>query len=92
MEAATGDRLRDLIAALSARVTAGTVRIVCSGDRRADGRPDENLSAAEAAKRLGVSRSWLYSNAHGLPFTRHIGRRVLFSAQGLDRWSRDRQR
>ncbi len=92
MEAATDDRLRDLMAALLARVSAGTARIACRGDRQADGPTDENLSAAEAAKRLGMSRSWLYANAHRLPFARHIGRRVLFSAQGLERWSRNRER
>jgi excisionase family DNA binding protein len=51
---------------------------------------DRNLDAAEAARRLGISRDWLYRNAARLPFAVRIGRRVLFSAQGLDRWNRSR--
>jgi excisionase family DNA binding protein len=53
---------------------------------------DENLSADEAARRLGVSKEWVYKNAKGkkLPFTVTIGRRVLFSARGLERWSQQR--
>jgi len=51
--------------------------------------PDRNVSAAEAARRLGMSRDWLYRNAAKLPFTVKIGRRVLFSARGLERWNRN---
>jgi hypothetical protein len=49
---------------------------------------DVNLSAEIAAKRLGVSVDWLYKKAATLPFARRIGRRVLFSERGLDRWNR----
>jgi predicted DNA-binding transcriptional regulator AlpA len=51
--------------------------------------PDENISAAEAARRLGVSRDWLYK-ARNLPFRVRVGRRVVFSAKGLARWMRQR--
>jgi excisionase family DNA binding protein len=51
---------------------------------------DRNLSADEAAQRLGLSRDYLYRNANKLPFTVRIGTRVLFSARGLDRWNRAR--
>lgn len=53
--------------------------------------PVENLSATEAARRLGVSRDWLYRNANRLPFSLRIGRRLLFSASGLERWNQKRQ-
>jgi predicted DNA-binding transcriptional regulator AlpA len=53
------------------------------------GEPDENLSAQEAARRLGMSTDWLYK-ANDLPFRIKIGRRVVFSARGLERWSRQR--
>ncbi len=53
--------------------------------------PDANLSAPEAARRLGVSMDWLYKHASGLPFTIRIGRRLLFSSRGLERWNRLRQ-
>jgi excisionase family DNA binding protein len=53
------------------------------------GAADENLSAEEAARRLGLSKDWLYRHADSLPSVR-IGRRVLFSASGLERWNRQR--
>ena len=49
---------------------------------------DVNLAAEEAAERLGVSKAWLYRNAHRLPFAVRIGRRLLFSGVGLARWNR----
>jgi predicted DNA-binding transcriptional regulator AlpA len=49
---------------------------------------DENLSADEASRRLGVSVDWLYKTT--LPFKVRIGRRVVFSARGLERWNRSR--
>jgi excisionase family DNA binding protein len=54
--------------------------------------PDENLSAKEAARRLGVSRDFLYkaTKARRLPFAIRIGRRVVFDPRGLDRWKRQR--
>jgi predicted DNA-binding transcriptional regulator AlpA len=51
---------------------------------------DVNLSAEEAARRLGVSIDYLYKTKN-LPFRRRIGRRVVFSSAGLDRWNRQRQ-
>ena len=60
-----------------------------AADRCVD--PDRNLSAAEAASRLGVSKVYLYRNASTLPFARRIGRRVVFSARGLEKWSRDQR-
>ncbi len=52
---------------------------------------DRNVAVSEAARRLGVSADWLYKNAFRLPFTVRIGRRLLFSSQGLERWNRQRQ-
>lgn len=49
---------------------------------------DENLSAKEAARRLGVSADWLYKA--NVPFKVRIGSRVLFSAAGLEKWNRQR--
>jgi excisionase family DNA binding protein len=53
--------------------------------------PDRNLDIQEAARILGVSRGYLYRHAESLPFTVRIGRRLLFSAEGLERWNRRRQ-
>jgi excisionase family DNA binding protein len=49
---------------------------------------DELLSAAEAARRLGISKDYLYRRASKYPFTRTQGRRLLFSAQGIDKYIR----
>jgi predicted DNA-binding transcriptional regulator AlpA len=49
-----------------------------------------NLSIAEAAKRLGMSRDWLYRHASELPFALRIGRRVVFDSLALERWNRRR--
>jgi hypothetical protein len=47
---------------------------------------DTNLSAAEAARRLGLSKDYSYRNR--VPFKVTIRRRVLFSAKGLAGWNR----
>jgi excisionase family DNA binding protein len=48
---------------------------------------DELLTAEEAARRLGVSKRWLYEHASGLPFSRRLGgRTVRFSARGVEKW------
>lgn len=49
---------------------------------------DRNLSAREAARRLGVSLPYLYKHASEYPFTVRIGARVLFSSRGLEAWNR----
>jgi len=49
---------------------------------------DELLDVKEAAKRLGVSVKYLYSNHARLPFTRSMGNRRLFSAQGIEKYIR----
>lgn len=55
------------------------------------GEEDHNLSAQEAARRLGVSLPYLYKHAPEYPFARRIGRRVLFSARGLEAWNGGRR-
>jgi predicted DNA-binding transcriptional regulator AlpA len=49
-----------------------------------------NLDVTEAAKRLGMSRDWLYRHAAELPFAVRIGRRVVFDSVALERWNRRR--
>ncbi len=46
--------------------------------------PDELLEVPEAAHRLGVSPDYLYRNSKKFPFTRRMGRKLLFSSTGLD--------
>ena len=49
-----------------------------------------NLGVKEAAQRIGVSQDWLYRKAGELPFTVRIGRRVLFSEAGIEKYIRQR--
>ena len=83
-----------LLVSLSGLLTALAAREAhpaTDSDRKAQPNRDENLSAEEASRRLGMSKDWLYRNASSLPFTVRIGRRVLFSARGLERWNHQRQ-
>ncbi len=83
-----------LVVALSARLSAlGALALQAAGKRQAQStaeEPERNLSAREAAARLGVSAAYLYKNARRFPFALRIGRRLLFSSRGLERWNRDR--
>jgi len=54
------------------------------------GQEARNLGAAEAARRLGMSRDWLYRHASELPFAVRIGRRVVFDSLALERWNQRR--
>ena len=90
LEALRPEEIPEVIAALSTRMAAELARRGVASSAAGAG-PDENLSAQEAARRLGLSRDWLYRNAGELPFTVRIGRRLLFSARGLERWNRQRQ-
>jgi hypothetical protein len=49
---------------------------------------DELLSVQEAARRLGVSEDYLYGHHREYAFTRRQGRKLLFSALGIDRFIR----
>jgi excisionase family DNA binding protein len=48
--------------------------------------PDAYLTIKQAAARLGCSLNFLYKN--DFPFARRIGRKRLFSAQGIDEYLR----
>jgi hypothetical protein len=48
-------------------------------------RPDELLDVRATAKRLGVSEAYLYAHHREYPFTRRQGRKLLFSALGIDK-------
>jgi hypothetical protein len=51
---------------------------------------DELLGVAEAARRLGVSEDYLYRHHEEYAFARKQGRKLLFSALGIDRYIRQR--
>jgi hypothetical protein len=70
-------RLESAKAIAWARVTAPAA---------AQGAHDELLGVTEAAKRLGVSESFLYTHHRDYAFTRRQGRKLLFSALGIDKY------
>jgi hypothetical protein len=49
--------------------------------------PARNLSATEAARRLGVSLPYLYKHAASWPVARRLGKRVVFDSAGLEAWN-----
>lgn len=80
-----------LIGDLEAARAAAWARLTApAADKPRDERGPEarNLDVAEAAKRLGISRDWLYRHASELPFALRIGRRVVFDSLALERWNR----
>ena len=77
-------RVAALEAGLVGRVLART------NSRRKTTEPDRLLSVADTAKLLGVSKDYVYEHKHELPMVRQ-GRRLLFSASGLERLIRQRR-
>jgi excisionase family DNA binding protein len=55
------------------------------------GQHDELLDVPEAARRLGVSPDYLYRNHGEFRFTRRQGRKLLFSAQGIDKYIKEKK-
>lgn len=49
---------------------------------------DQLLKVSAASERLGISRDYLYRNSKEFPFTRKIGRNLLFSSHGIDQYIR----
>lgn len=50
---------------------------------------DELLDVTEAARRLNCSESYLYRHWRSYPFTRREGKKLLFSAKGIERYIQD---
>jgi hypothetical protein len=54
--------------------------------------PDELLDIEEAARRLGTSKDYLYRHSRQFAFTRRMGRKLLFSALGIELYISERGR
>jgi predicted DNA-binding transcriptional regulator AlpA len=48
--------------------------------------PDQLLDVDEAARRLGMSKDYLYRRHDRFPFTRRVGRNLRFSARGIEEY------
>jgi excisionase family DNA binding protein len=79
---ATSDELPNLIGQLESAKAICWSRLTTPP---AQSEHDELLGVTEAARRLGVSEDYLYRHAQEYPFTRRQGRKLLFSAQGIDK-------
>lgn len=83
-----------LLVQLAAAQAVLSARLVVSSNSRGASAPEPagpvNLGIKDAARRLGVSASYLYRHAKEYPFTVRIGRRLLFREAGIARWL-DRQ-
>ena len=79
------------LAALNALCAAGLAD-GASGNGQAEHSADGDrlLSAKEAAAKLGTSQDWLYRHSKHLPFVLRIGRKVLFSEVGIEKFIRQR--
>ncbi len=49
-----------------------------------EAKQDVLLDVRKTAKRLHCSQDYLYRNSHRMPFARRVGRKLLFSSNGLD--------
>jgi hypothetical protein len=70
--------LAEISATASARLTGSPI----------EARPDELLDVEETARRMGVSKDFLYRNSGRYPFIRRQGRKLLFSSVGIDTYLR----
>jgi len=52
---------------------------------------DELLDVEAASERLGCSRDFLYRHHHKFPFTRRMGRKLVFSSLGIDSYIKTRR-
>jgi hypothetical protein len=55
-------------------------------------KPDESLNVKTAAKRMGISPSYLYKNHARYKFARKEGGRVVFSVNGLENYLQSKSR
>ena len=78
------------VAALQSILAARLVRALQTADEtRAEG-TDRLLTVPQAAERLACTADWLYRHHPRLSFAVRNGRQLRFSADGLDRYIRQR--
>jgi excisionase family DNA binding protein len=83
------EELPDLIGQLESVKAAAWARLSSPAAAQSQSH-DELLSVEVAAERLGVSRDYLYRHAQDYPFTRRQGRKLLFSAHGIEKHIRQK--
>lgn len=91
VESTPEDMLGPLLATLTAKAAEVAQRLSSSSDGREPIHSDHDklLDVEEAARRLGVGRTWLYKRTSKLPFVVRLGHKKLrFSANGIESYIR----
>jgi hypothetical protein len=83
------EQLPDFIGELESIKAVAWARLIAPA--HASQEHDELLDVDAASRRLGVSRDYLYRRHTRLPFARREGRRLLFSALGIDKYIRQQK-
>lgn len=86
----TGVRQAFVLRALTIIAACATVTDGAPTRPAAPAAADDLLDVDTAARRLGMSRSWLYRNARRLPFTVPVGSLLRFDPRGIARYIADR--
>jgi excisionase family DNA binding protein len=74
------DELPRMIGELAEISATAQARLLAPGEAR----PETLLDIEETAERMNLSRDYLYRHHKRLPFTRRVGRKLLFSSSGLE--------
>jgi excisionase family DNA binding protein len=80
------DRLPDLMGELE--VIRATALLRISSAMPSTQTRDELITVEQAAERLGLSTDYLYRHSKQLPFTRRVGRKLMFSSLRIDAYIR----
>jgi predicted DNA-binding transcriptional regulator AlpA len=79
-----------ILTQLAALHNALAARLLVANEN-AEGHPEDRLlGIEEAAQRLGVSISWLYRRSSRLSFVVRMGRKLVFSLRGIERYIKQR--
>ncbi len=87
------EQIPALLGQLEEARAAAWAQLLTPNGRNPSGRqpPDELVDVQEAARRLELSRDFLYRHSRQLPFVVRIGRQLRFSARGIERYIERRQ-
>lgn len=87
----TAEQLLELIGDLEIAKAAALQRLIALSVTPQQ-TEDRLLNVEEAAERLGMSTDYLYRHKDKFPFTRRMGRKLLFSSVGIDAYIRQRRK
>lgn len=85
---------RDLlvqVVGLQTVLLARALSTPAGGNGQPEGQEDRLLTVEEAARKLGLSRDYIYRHAKTFSFTVRLGSRLRFSERGIERYIRQRQ-